>query len=589
MLTAEEKFGWLDLIRGYLFLLGKKKKIYLFWNFCLFLLLFYSVVPPLLLGKIVDFFSVYKSGESLNLFYIYIIILGVSFSIVSYFRLTLKNTLSNLRTEIGYVLKLSGFEKLLDFSIEWHDQQMVGEKSQRIANGITALNDLSAMLENIIFEAIAGFIGIIVVFLFLEPYFVLFFLLYMLVFFINVGYFNVRIQKKIREQNIAQEKSSGAFVEGLNNLLTIKTMGANKHFASHIARKEDVIRKTNLQIEKLIFTVWKIFQVLNGLSYTFFLFLIGQSIATGSISAGTLVIFYGYLETLIHLSARLMDIFDRASRNRAAIARTLPIYQTSSVVKSGHCKFPKNWDSISLINGHFNYKSGVDLSVEKALVNINLEIPKYAKIGLVGPSGSGKSTLVKLMMGLYAFKSGVYKIDDQDFYSLKEGEIKKNMTLILQDSEMFNLSLLENITLLKKLDPELLTLAVDIAQLSPVIANLPEGLNTLIGEKGYHLSGGERQRVGIARAIYRNSQILIFDESTSSLDGKTESAVMKGLEMKLDKKTVIFIAHKVASLKGVDRIIVMNKGAIVEEGSFTSLSGDHSSSFYKIYSAQLKK
>ncbi len=587
--NTKEKFGWLDLIRGYFFLLGDKKKIYLFWNICLILLLSYSVVPPLLLGKIVDFFGTYKTGDSLNPFYLLIVVLGVSFAIVSFFRLTLKNTLSNLRIGIAYVLKLSGFENLLDFSIEWHDQQMVGEKSQRISYGISALNDLSQMMENIVFEGIAGFIGIIVVFLFLKPYFILFFLLYLLMFFTNLVYFNTRIQKKIREQSIAQEKSSGAFIEGLNNLLTIKTMGANKHFSSHIARKEEHIRNSGIQVEKLIFTLWKNFQILNGLSYTFFLFLIGQAIVSGDISAGTLVIFYGYLQTMIGTTARLNDLYDRASRDKSAISRMLPIYQTSSKVKSGNLKFPKHWQEITIQKGNFTYRSAKDSSVEKALVGIDLVIPRFAKIGLVGRSGSGKSTIVKLLMGLYAFKSGEYRIGEHNFYDLQEQDVKKEMTLILQDSEMFNLSLMENITLLRPLNPELLELAVEIAQLGPVIEKLPEGLGTLIGEKGYHLSGGERQRVGIARAIYKNSQILIFDESTSSLDSKTETAVLKGLETRLEKKTVIFIAHKVSALKNVDRIIVMDNGKIVEEGTYQKLSHNPSSHFHKIYSTQLKQ
>ena len=218
-----------------------------------------------------------------------------------------------------------------------------------------------------------------------------------------------------------------------------------------------------------------------------------------------------------------------------------------------------------------------------------MEIPKYAKIGLVGQSGSGKSTLAKLIMGMYAFGSGIYTIGSEDFYKLREDDVKNEITLILQDSEMFNLSLLENITLFRELDTKRLSLAIEVAQLEDVINKLPEKLETLIGEKGYHLSGGERQRIGIARAIYKNSQILIFDESTSSLDSKTESAVLNGLTTKLEKNTVIFIAHKVASLKKVDKLIVMDKGHVVEEGTYKKLSADTNSEFFKIYSAQLNK
>jgi ABC-type multidrug transport system fused ATPase/permease subunit len=588
--TVTENFTWMDLVKGYVYMLGAHKRKYLFLDLCLILLLTYSVVPPLLLGKIVDFFTSYKPGDNLQTFYWYIVILGCSFSLVSFLRLQLKNFLGNIRSEITYVLRTSGFEKLLDFSVEWHDQQMVGAKTQRINSGISAFTDLSHMMENIVFDALASFTGILIVFLFLEPAFLIFFAVYLLLYSINLFYFTGKIQARVKQQNLLSEKSSGAFTEGLNNLLTIKTLGASDHFTSHIARKEADIRTSNLEINRLVTATWQIFQILNGFSYTVFLLMIGHSIISGSITAGVLVIFYGYLERLIGSASRLQDVYDRLSRNKVAISRMLPIFLDREQPWTGKKSFPKNWKKLAISDGYFNYQGNLETeNAPKALFNLNLEIARYEKIGIVGRSGSGKSTLSKLLVGLYNFKSGQYQIGGKDFYALSEQQIKREITLILQDSEMFNLSLLENITLLRELNDELLQLALEIAQLGPVIKKLPQGLDTLIGEKGYHLSGGERQRVGIARAIYKNSQILIFDESTSSLDSKTEALVLRGLEEKLEKKTIIFIAHKVATLQGVDRVVVMENGRIVEEGAYDQLAADQQSEFYKIYSSQLKK
>jgi ABC-type multidrug transport system fused ATPase/permease subunit len=218
----------------------------------------------------------------------------------------------------------------------------------------------------------------------------------------------------------------------------------------------------------------------------------------------------------------------------------------------------------------------------------NFTINKFEKIGIVGHSGSGKSTLAKILLGLYELEDGKFKIDDVNFYDIKHSEITHNIAIVLQDSEMFNLSLKENITLLKEND-ELLRLAIKVAQLEELITKLPEGMHTLIGEKGYRLSGGERQRIGIARAIFKNPQLLVLDEATSSLDSKTEELIQEGLEKELQKKTMIIIAHRLSTLKHVDRIYVFDNGRIAEEGKYDELITDPSSKFYQLHHFQSKQ
>ena len=147
---------------------------------------------------------------------------------------------------------------------------------------------------------------------------------------------------------------------------------------------------------------------------------------------------------------------------------------------------------------------------------------------------------------------------------------------------MFNLSLKENITLMRKFDRYLFEKAVRVAQLDEVINKLPKGIDTLIGEKGYHLSGGERQRIGIARTIYRDAQIIIFDEATSSVDNKTEQLIQEALENELKKKTLIFIAHRVSTLKSVDMIYVFKDGKISESGNYGELINNVDSEFFRL-------
>jgi ABC-type multidrug transport system fused ATPase/permease subunit len=206
---------------------------------------------------------------------------------------------------------------------------------------------------------------------------------------------------------------------------------------------------------------------------------------------------------------------------------------------------------------------------------------------VAGLSGSGKSTLAKIILGLYALKDGVFQIGKegamQNYYSISHNETLGNITVVLQETELFNLSLRENITMMRGEDKELLDLAIRISELGEVIKKLPDGLDSLIGEKGYMLSGGERQRLGIARAIYKNAPIIILDEATSSLDSETEGKIMAQLLGEYGKdKTFLIIAHRLGTLKYTDNIVVMEKGKVVEEGSYDNLMENSKSVFYRM-------
>ncbi|MBS3074621.1 ATP-binding cassette domain-containing protein, partial [Candidatus Pacearchaeota archaeon] len=180
--------------------------------------------------------------------------------------------------------------------------------------------------------------------------------------------------------------------------------------------------------------------------------------------------------------------------------------------------------------------------------------------------------------------------DGVSLENIKQSSISKRISIVLQDSEMFNMSLEDNVMISGEENSKHLSWAAKVANLKPVIKNLPKGLKTIIGEKGYKLSGGERQRVGIARAVYRNSDILILDEATSHLDSKTEKIIQENLERELHGKTMIIIAHRLSTLKNVDRIIVMDEGKIVEEGKFDELIKKRGlfSQIYKIQQHQKK-
>ncbi len=586
--------SWGDLFRAYWYLLGNLKWKWLLLTLFLFAIHFYVLVPPLIIGKIVDFFTIYNSSNALWNFYIYTGILGVSFVVVSFLRISVKNVISNLQSEVMYRMKVKGFEKLLDFSLAWHLKESAGAKAQKIKNGVEAYRALTQKLDNEIMRSLASIIGIIAVFIFLRPHYVIFFVVYVVGFWILLRSFYKEIQKENDSYFSSLEEAGGSYVEGLSNILTIKTFGAGSGFKKHIALKEHATKNHELTIHKLYNNLWKCFQAFNGICYGIFLFLVGRDVVSQHISAGSLIIFYGYLQNLIGSSGDMIETYETTLNAKSGIGRMMSLFWTKVSIKAGSKKLPDDWDKISISDANFIYKNRSNAESEElkndrvsgGIKDLSIVVPRYTKIGVVGKTGAGKSTLAKILIGLYPLSSGEYTIGGISFYELAHEEQTKQLTLVLQETEIFNLSLGDNITLMREIDADFLENALEISQLKDVVEKLPNGLETLVGEKGYHLSGGERQRVGIARAIYKNSPIIILDEATSSLDSQTEVLIQQALEKRLKDKTIISIAHRVSTLKKTDLIYVFDEGAIVEKGTFAELSIDKNSKFYELYQRQ---
>lgn len=569
MKQLELNFSWWDLVKAYSQLTGNRRKKYVLYIVPLFLISFYSIIPPLLLAKIIDFFGSYQAGESLVTFYFYALFLGISFSLVSYIRLSLKKALGNLRTNIIYDINVKGFDRLL--SLSWLDSraEVAGAKAQKLQNGTQAFVTLSEQINNELFQAVTATIGITVIFTYLNSQYLLFLLFYLAGFFGIIKFYYARIQQVKNDYNKASEQSGGSYVEGLSNILTIKTLGAKDSFNNRIAEKEDIKKKYEYLGRRYGIGQWIAFQVFNGLCIAGYLLLVGHDYITGAITLGSIVIFYGYLEKLTGNASNILSVYEQTISAKIAIARMMPIFWSKNVSSERVLvEYPTNWSEIKLKNATFDYDNLDNSSKQVSLKNVNLTINKGEHVGIIGATGSGKSTLSKIMIGILPLTQGTYQIDNVDFDSINHDTISVNIALVLQDSEIFDLSLRENITLMRSQSSESLEQAIKIAHLDPVIKKLPNGLDTVLGEKGYRLSGGERQRIGIARAIYRNPQIIIFDEATSSLDVTTEKIIRDNLDRRPGNNTTIWITHRTATLENCDRIYSISKGKLTLIGSY---------------------
>lgn len=581
----EPQFGWGSMLKSLWLLLGEQRGKYVVHSAALFAIFFYELVPPFIIGRIVDFFANYEAGTPLTFFYQLVALLVIGHGIVSLVRLSLKYSLGKIESQVTYNTRVRGFDRLLSRSLKWHDSENTGNKVQRIQNGAAALTELQSSLNNKIFPQVTATIGVLSAFLVLQPTFFFYCLAYLAAFVAVQARYYARTQEMNNEYNTLVEKASGTYFEGLSNIATIKTLGVRDDFKRNIDSREDLSRDYSIYMKQFSTNKWKWFQVINALALGGIVLLTGHGFIAGAISLGSIFVFFNYFHKISEAVGSATGIFDKLISYKVSIGRMMPIFAPDSEAASGSAVFPAEWDRLSITDGNFSYGSpGEDRG--HSLRNIHFSIRKHEKVGIVGGSGSGKSTLAKLLLGLYPLDNGTYTIGQTNFYDIKGHEVTDHIALVLQDSEMFNLSLKENITLMRTYDEKLFTRAIAIAELGELIANLPEGLETLIGEKGYRLSGGERQRIGIARAVYKDPEILIFDEATSSLDSSMESLIWQSIEKQLHEKTVISIAHRMSTLKNVDKVVVFEGGTIVEEGGFAELSQDTNSKFYELSQSQ---
>ncbi len=270
-----------------------------------------------------------------------------------------------------------------------------------------------------------------------------------------------------------------------------------------------------------------------------------------------------------------------------AAGRVFELFDVEADIKD--CENPLQLNSfdnvITFENVCFEYQKD-----RPVLKNINLCVAKNETLAIVGNSGGGKSTLVNLIPRFYDVTSGAVKIDGEDIKNISLKSLRNNISMVFQDNFLFSGSIRENIMMGNPdATEEDLKIALASAHLEDMIADMPQGIDTVIGERGTSLSGGQRQRVAIARAMLRNAPIVILDEATSALDNESEAIVQKAMDNLMKNKTVFIIAHRLSTIKNADRIAVINDGELVEIGTHNELMNINNGHYKALYDMQFKK
>ena len=394
------------------------------------------------------------------------------------------------------------------------------------------------------------------------------------------GFIISKISNGLRKRSHKGQENLGSILsfieETLFGLRIIKSFNAQKFMKNRFNDKSYSLYSIMLGINRRVYLASPVSEFLGVLATSGVLLYGGNLVFKGEIQPdvfiGYLILFSQLISPFKSISKAIYD----SSQGIAALERIEKITLENKIIKDVESKEEKFIFSkeISFNKVFFKYDK------EEVLNNISFKINKGETVAIVGHSGAGKSTIADLLIRFYDVQSGTIKIDDINIQELSLGQLRDLMGVVTQESILFNDSVINNIGLgLKEIDHNQVIKSSQMANAHDFIENMGGKYHTQIGDGGNKLSGGEKQRLSIARAIYKNPEILILDEATSSLDTKSEKSVQEALERLMKNRTSLVIAHRLSTIQNADKIIVLDKGKIVEMGSHQELIKKNN--FYK--------
>jgi ATP-binding cassette subfamily B protein len=480
-----------------------------------------------------------------------------------------KYTTTSVGQWVTHDLRRTLYAQVQRLSLSYHDTSKTGDLISRVTTDIDSIQTfiVSGLLS--ILVDIATIVGMIAVLFYLSWQLTLIALAVVPILFAIVYSYTRRVKKASREVRKQEGKMISVVQEVLSSIRVVKAFSREEYEVHRLEGESLETVEASLRARTLKAKLVPIVNIVTALGTCAVLYFGGKLALDSNMTGGKIYIFIAYIVSMykpMQDISKIMDSYSKADigweRIQEIIGNTNEMFDVPGAIA-----LPKVQGLIKLENVAFSYDG-----VHPVLDDVTMTIQPRTTVALVGPSGSGKTTLINLIARFYEATSGYVSIDGIDVSKVQQSSLRRQISFVLQDTVLFSGSIWDNIAYGR---PEAthaeIVAAAEAANATEFIAHLPQKYDTLVGERGVLLSGGQRQRIAIARAMVRDSPILILDEPTSALDANTEHLVFEALDRLMEDKTVIVIAHRLATVRKADCIYVISDGRIVESGTHDQL------------------
>ncbi len=510
-------------------------------------------------------------------FWFVVAVIGGSFALGALFHWLRNWGFNAFSQHVQHDVRTATYDKMQRLDMEFFANKQTGEMMSVLSNDVNQLERFLNEGMNSATRLIVMVVGITFLLFWLNPQLALVSLTPVPL----IAIFTYVFVKKIQPKYAAVRSSVGKVNSRLeNNLGGIGVIKSSNTEEFESDRVEDVSEKyydTNWEAIDLRIKFFPSLQLISGIGFVL-TFLVGgywvftgtgPGPLTGTLQTGTFVAFILYTQQLVWPMAQFGQVINMYQRAEASSERIFGLMD-----EEGRIERDEDADELEVREGRVEYDDvvfGYDES-ERIIDEISVDVEGGETVALVGPTGAGKSTVLKLLLRLYDVDDGSIRIDGQDIREVSLASLRRSMGYVGQDSFLFYGSVEENITYgTFEADREEIVAAAKAAEAHEFIQNLPDGYDTMVGERGVKLSGGQRQRVAIARSILKDPEILILDEATSDVDTETEMLIQRSLDELTEERTTFAIAHRLSTIKDADQIVVLEDGEIVERGTHEGL------------------
>ncbi|WP_048316149.1 ABC transporter ATP-binding protein [Crocosphaera watsonii] len=537
----------------------------------------FDLAPPVLIGAAVDvvvnqqdsFIGKLGVNDVFNQLLILSFLSIIVWGLESLFQYTYERLWRNLAQNIQHNLRLDAYGHLQELELAYFEERNTGLLLSILNDDINQLEHFLDVGANEILQVMTTVVIVGAMFFIVTPGTA--WMAMLPIPFILWG--SITFQKLLAPRYADVREKVGllnsCLSTNLSGITTIKSFTTEAYELDRLRQESQAYRKSNLKAIAFSSAFVPLIRMVILIGFTAILLYGGMEVVDGKLAVGNYSVLVFLTQRLLWPLTKLGQTLDLYQRSMASTNRVMKLLDTSLTIHSGTIALPTGTvkGKIELNNVNFAYQEGYPI-----IKNLSLNIPAGNRIGVVGSTGSGKSTLVKLLLRLYEIDHGEISLDDINIQDIYLGDLRKSIGLVSQDVFLFHGTVKENIAYgNNNASYREIIEAAKIAEAHEFIEQLPQGYDTIVGERGQKLSGGQRQRIAIARAILKDPPILILDEATSAVDNETEAAIARSLEKITAQRTTIAIAHRLSTIRHSDCIYVMEFGKIVEQGTHEKL------------------